>query len=156
LRYAEAAGRAGSVSLLPAREAARLTAHGATEQALVRRAAELARTVRASLLHIPPHHASVLRAVYTPRKWPVAIVQRFRHLSPIAVRLACAASPWPPRSSHDGLERAAALHLARVVARDRGRSDALHKDALRLMRSAITAYVRARTSARARATKGTS
>jgi hypothetical protein len=142
--YAEGAKRVGNVTLLPANEAAQIGAAADGEAATIRRALELATTVQSTLGAVSTRHAGVLRAVYTPRRWPITVTREFQRLSAIAVRLVCSANPWPERSSHDGLERAAALDLARQIARNAARPAALRKEARRLMGSAITAYVRAR------------
>ena len=110
----------------------------------IRRALQLATTVQSTLGAVSTRHAGVLRAAYTPRRWPVTVTREFQRLSAIAVRLVCSANPWPERSSHDGLERAAALDLARKIAGNKRRPAALRKEARRLMGSAIMAYIRAR------------
>ena len=86
----------------------------------------------------------MLRASFTPRRWPRPVTREFAGLSAIVVRRACTAHPWPARSSHDGLERAVAQHLARLLSRDALRTSVLRRRASRLMASALTAYERAR------------
>ena len=144
--YAETAHRLGHVALLPSHEATRLASD--SDDAVLLRARQLATTVQATLHALPAHHAGVLRAVYTPRRWPVAVTREFEDLSAIVVRLACADDPWPARTSHEGLEQAAALHLARLLAIDATRPAELRKKARRLMGGAITAYMRARAATR--------
>jgi hypothetical protein len=140
--YAESAKRLGSVTLLPTHEMTRLT--GAPEDALLARGVELATTVQVTLGAVKTQHAGVLRALYTPRRWPVAVAREFESLAPIVVRLVCATDPWPARSSHDGLEQAAALELARALAGNGARPASLRKQAGRLMAGAVCAYARAR------------
>ena len=142
--YAETAARLGSLALLPTYVAMQAAAAGETEEEQLRLAQALAQTVQITLRALPTQCAGVLRAVYTPRRWPLAVVREFGPVTAVVVRLVCAMNPWPERSSHDGLEHAAAMHLARQLARDEGRPGGLRKDARRLMGSAITAYVRAR------------
>ncbi len=142
--YAETAARLGSLTLLPPFAAMQAAAEGEAEEDQLRRAQALALTVRTALHALPTQSAGVLRAAYTPRRWPLAVVREFGPLTAIVVRLICAAEPWPARSSHDGLEHAAAMHLARQLVLDEGRPGVLRREARRLMGRAITAYVRAR------------
>lgn len=140
--YAETAARIGTLDLIPAYVVR--AAAGESEEEQKRRALALAETVGVVLRTVPAEHASVLRAVYTPRRWPPGVAREFGPLAPIAVRLTCSAHPWPPRSGHAGLEHAAAMHLAGELARAGKQPRALHKEARRLMGRAITAYVDAR------------
>jgi hypothetical protein len=142
--YAETALRLGRLTLLPGHEVTRLS--WTTDDAVVRRALELATTVQLTLRGLKPHHVGVLRAGYTPRRWPIAVAREFRDLSAIVVRLVCAAYPWPERTGHDGLEQAAALHLARLLAIDAARPAHLRRKARVLRDSALSAYERARES----------
>jgi hypothetical protein len=143
--YAESAARLGSLVLLPPYVAMQSAGAGETEDDQLRRAQALVSTVKVALRALPTQCAGVLRATYTPRRWPLAVVREFGPLTAIVVRLVCAAHPWPARSSHDGLEHAAAMHMAKQLARDEGRPGVLRKEARRLLGRAITAYVRART-----------
>jgi hypothetical protein len=142
--YAEGAKRIGNVSFLPTHESKRLAAIDDSPEATMRRGLELATAVQSTLGAMPAHHAGVLRAVFTPRRWPNAVEREFNHLSAIVVRLTCAAHPWPARNNHDGLETAAAHHLAQQLAHDRARPAALRKTARGLMGKAVKAYVYAR------------
>jgi hypothetical protein len=114
--YAEAALRRDSVGILPSYAVVRILATEPTAEACRDRAHELARTVERCLLGLRGRHASVLRAAYTPRRWPLAVESAFESASAIVVRLAFAADPWPPRSGHVGLEEAAALRLSAALA----------------------------------------
>jgi hypothetical protein len=143
--YAEGAKRVGNVTLLPTAEAARVGKAPDSEAATTRRALELATTVQVTLGAVPTRCAGVLRAAYTPRRWPSAVTREFEGFTAIAVRLVCSAHPWPERTSHDGLEHAAARHLERLLARDSARPAVLRKTARRLTGNAIEAYVKART-----------
>ena len=142
--YAEAAARLGNLTLLPTHVAMQAAAAGETEDDQLRRVQALALTVQVALRALPTQCAGVLRAVYTPRRWPRAVTREFGPLSAVVVRLVCAAHPWPERSGHNGLEHAAARHLARQLVRDEGRPGVLRKEARRLMGRAVTAYVRTR------------
>jgi hypothetical protein len=142
--YAESANRLGTLALVPAYVAAQLGALLDSEDVMAIRARALAATVEGALGEVPTQSAGVLRAVYTPRRWPVGVVREFGSLAAVVVRIACTEDPWPARCSHDGLERAAALQLARRLAEETASPAALRKTARRLMGSAITAYVRAR------------
>jgi len=143
--YAETARRLGTITLLPTYLARQLA--DTPEDVRLQRSLALATTVQRTLDVVSAQQAGVLRAVYTPRRWPSAVVREFDDLAAIAVRLVCADNPWPARHTHDGLEQAAAKHLARMLARDAAKPAALRdirNTARRLMGSAITAYVRAR------------
>jgi hypothetical protein len=129
--YAEGAKRIGNVSFLPTHESKRLAAIDDSPEATMRRGLELATAVQSTLGAMPAHHAGVLRAVFTPRRWPNAVEREFNH-------------PWPARNNHDGLETAAAHHLAQQLAHDRARPAALRKTARGLMGKAVKAYVYAR------------
>jgi hypothetical protein len=143
--YAESALHRESVGILPSYAAVRILAAEPTDEACRARGHELARTVAGCLHSIAGRHASVLRAAYTPRRWPKAIERTFESLAPIVVRLAFANDPWPERSGHTGLEEAAALRLsaslrdpAKVKVRE------LRAQAQRLLGGAVVAYARAR------------
>lgn len=142
--YAETARKLGSITLLPTLEAMRLAAVDDSDEATMRRGMELSTAVQVTLGAVATHHAGVLRAVYTPRRWPSAVEREFGSLTAIAVRLMCADNPWPARNHHDGLETAAAHHLARELADESARPGLLRRKARRLMGSAIHAYYRAR------------
>ena len=116
-----------------------------TDEACRGRAYALARVVGGTLRSIPPRHASVLRAAYTPRRWPRAVERAFDSLAPIVVRLAFADDPWPERSAHVGLEEAAATRLsAAIVDPARMKVAHLRAQAQRLLGKAIVAYAKAR------------
>jgi len=158
--YAESALHHENVGMLPSYAVAQMLSDGTsaelpraphrgepTDEACRIRAHELARTVRGCLHALSGRHASVLRAVYTPRRWPKAVEKAFDVLAPIAVRLAFAEDPWPPRlSAHTGLEEAAACRLSAAlhdpakvkVARVRLRARSL-------LGKAVAAYAKART-----------
>src|SRR5271170_1382145 len=81
--YAEGALHRESVGMLPSYAVVRILADGMsaalprrgqceepTDEACRSRAHELARTVQGCLSKVPGRHASVLRAAYTPRRWP--------------------------------------------------------------------------------------
>jgi len=116
-----------------------------TDEACRVRAHELARAVGGCLHTIQPRHASVLRAAYTPRRWPRAVENAFDVLAPIAVRLAFAQDPWPARSGHTGLEEAAALRLSAAL-RDPGKLKVatMKARAHALLGDAVAAYAAAR------------
>ncbi len=143
--YGEAALLRGDVTILPSYAAVRILATE-PENAVQKKAIELALIVRVCLLALPEPHASVLRTAYTPRRWPEPIERAFESAAPIAVRLALASEPWPPRRSRSGLEEAAASRLsAAIVAKSRRvRVAALRARAERLLGHAIVAYANAR------------
>jgi hypothetical protein len=90
-------------------------------------------------------HASVLRAAYTPRRWPKAVERAFGSLAPVVVRLAFAEDPWPPRTGHKGLEEAVALRLAaQLAAAKRVPVAELRSRAQGLLGRAVVAYANAR------------
>jgi hypothetical protein len=143
--YAEAALSRDSVGILPSYAAVKVLATEPTDEACRGRAHELARAVSGCLHTIPPRHASVLRAAYTPRRWPRAIERVFDVLTPIVVRMAFADDPWPERSAHVGLEEAAATRLSAALM-DPARVRVAHRraQAQRLLGKAVVAYARAR------------
>jgi hypothetical protein len=143
--YGEAALLRGDVTILPRYAAVRILATE-PEDAVQHKAAMLALTVRVCLLSLPAPHASVLRTAYTPRRWPEPVERAFQSAAPIAVRLAFASDPWPPRRSRSGLEEAAASRLsAAIVAKSRRlRVDRLRARAERLLGRAVVAYMQAR------------
>jgi hypothetical protein len=143
--YAQAALNRESVGILPSYAAVRILATEPTDEACRGRALELARTARKCLQALSGSHASVLRSAYTPRRWPRAVERAWGTLSPIVVRLAFAADPWPQRSGHKGLEEASALRLAAQLADDKGVSVAqLRSQAQDLFGRAVVAYSKAR------------
>jgi hypothetical protein len=143
--YAESALRRESVGLLPAYAVARILAVEPTDEACRVKGHELARTVERCLHVLPGLHSSVLRAAYTPRRWPKAVERTFETLAPIVVRLAFADDPWPPRTAHSGLEEAAASRLAAALITKRPPPIArLKAQAKRLFGSAIVAYTKVR------------
>lgn len=143
--YAESALSHDSVGILPSYAAVKVLATEPTDEACRGRAHELARGVRDSLHTLEARQASVLRAAYTPRRWPRAVEKAFDVLSPIAVRLAFAMDPWPARSGHTGLEEAAALRLSAALL-DPGKVKVakMKARALGLLGDAIAAYATAR------------
>jgi hypothetical protein len=147
--FAEAALRRENVGILPSHVAVSVAP---TDDDTLRWLAEsLARTVSQCLSSLPAPHASVLRAAYTPRRWPRSLEQTFQALAPIVVRLALAESPWPGRSSRSGLERAVAVQLSGALAAKKAALVARFKPrARRLLGSAIAAYAKARARAEPR------
>jgi hypothetical protein len=87
----------------------------------------------------------VLRASYSPRRWPHRVEETWGPLSGIVVRLWFVSDPWPPRWGRSGLEEAAATQLSTALAEKRhvpiGR---LRQKADRLLKSAVVAYADAR------------
>jgi hypothetical protein len=144
--YAEAALHRESVGMLPSYAVVRILATEPTDEACRTRAHELARTVQGCLCRLPGRHASVLRAAYTPRRWPRAVENAFDVLAPIAVRLAFANDPWPARlSAHTGLEEAAAVRLSATL-RDPVKVEIarIRTQAQHLLGNAVAAYAKAR------------
>jgi hypothetical protein len=143
--YGEAALSRGDVTILPSYAAVRILATE-PEAAVQGKALELALTVQRCLLSLRAPHASVLRTAYTPRRWPRPLERAFESAAPIAVRLALANDPWPPRRPRSGLEEAAALRLsAAIVAKSRGlRVERLRASAERLLGHGVVAYAAAR------------
>jgi hypothetical protein len=143
--YAQAALNRESVGILPSYAAVRILATEPTDEACRCRALELARTVRKCLEALSGSHASVLRSVYTPRRWPRAVERACGSLSAIVVRLAFAADPWPQRSGHKGLEEAVALRLAaQLVDEKRVPIAELRSRAQGLLGRAVVAYASSR------------
>lgn len=148
--FAEIALLQGEVGLLPSYAAERVLAVHTTETARRRHGHDLARTVKECLAFLPARQASVLRATYTPRRWPKSVAKAFAKLSPIAVRLAFAGDPWPAAAARSGLESAAARRLSRALERpSRVPVARLRQRARRLLGGAIVAYARTRAEARA-------
>jgi hypothetical protein len=144
--YAEGALCHQSVGMLPPYAAVRVLATEPTDEAFRCRAYELARTVQGCLCRLAGRHASVLRAAYTPRRWPKAVENAFDVLAPIAVRLAFADDPWPPRlSAHTGLEEAVAVRLSAAL-RDPAKVKVakVRIQAQHLLGKAVAAYAKAR------------
>ncbi len=144
--YAEAALHRESVGMLPSYAVVRILATEPTDEACRTRAHELARTVQACLCRLPGRHASVLRAAYTPRRWPRAVENAFDMLAPIAVRLAFANDPWPVRlSAHTGLEEAVAAQLSAALGgAAKVKVAKIRTQAQRLLGNAVAAYAKAR------------
>jgi hypothetical protein len=144
--YAEAALHRESVGMLPSYAVVRILATEPTDEACRVRAHELARTVQGCLSKVPGRHASVLRAAYTPRRWPSRVERAFNVLSPIAVRLAFADDPWPARlSAHTGLEEAVAVRLSAALGDPaKVKVAKLRTQAQRLLGNAVAAYAKAR------------
>jgi hypothetical protein len=147
--YAEVALHRESVGILPSYAAVRILATEPTDEACRARGHELARAIRGCLHTIAARHASVLRATYTPRRWPRAVEKAFDLLAPIAVRLAFADDPWPPRlSAHTGLEEAAALRLSAALTDPaKVKVARIRVQAQSLLGKAVVAYAKARASA---------
>ena len=143
--YAEGALHRESVGMLPSYAAVRILATEPTDEACRGRALELARMVRKCLDALSGAQASVLRAAYTPRRWPKAVERAWGSLSAVVVRLAFAADPWPPRTGHNGLEEAVALRLAAQLAAEKRVPVAeLRSRAQSLLGRAVVAYANAR------------
>ena len=136
--YAEPALRRARVDMRP-RDTAAVTTDP-TDALLHGRTIDIARIVRGCLSALPPRSAEVLRAVYTPRSWPKNVDKAFDRLSAIAVRLAFAHDPWPPRSGCSGLERATALRLSASLASSGVPVRRLRRQAQRLLGRAVVAY----------------
>jgi hypothetical protein len=147
--YGESALSRDDVGILPSYAAARLLGPQPSDDACRARGHELARTVRGCLHAMSARHASVLRAAFTPRRWPKAVENAFDVLAPIAVRLAFAEDPWPPRlSAHTGLEEAAACRLSAALHDPaKVKVGKLKTQAQRLLGNAVAAYAKARASA---------
>jgi hypothetical protein len=144
--YAEAALHRDDVGILPSYAAVRILATEPTDEACRIRGHELARAVQGCLCRLPGRHASVLRAAYTPRRWPRSVENAFDILAPIAVRLAFANDPWPARlSAHTGLEEAVAVRLSAAL-RDPAKVKVakIRNRAQRLLGHAVAAYAKAR------------
>jgi len=144
--YAESALHREDVGILPNYAAVRILATEPTDEACRIRGHELARTVQGCLCRLTGRHASVLRAAYTPRRWPRSVENAFDVLAPIAVRLAFANDPWPARlSAHTGLEEAVAVRLSAAL-RDPAKVKVakIRIQAQRLLGKAVAAYTKAR------------
>ena len=141
--YAEAALRRGCVELLPSLQAT-LAARKLTEDALRVRAHLLAETVQHCLLTLPDDHAAVLRAMYTPRRWPKDVQAEFQTLAPVVVRLSMATDPWPAKGAHTGLEEAAATRLSARLLTGKFAAERIKAQAQRLFGDAIVAYTKVR------------
>jgi hypothetical protein len=143
--YSEAALLRQNVGILPSYAAVRVLATEPTDEACRVKALELAATVRTCLASLQQPHASVLRAAYTPRRWPPKVQDVFDGLAPIVVRLAFADDPWPERAARTGLEEAAATRLsAALITPSRVPVARLRAQAQRLLGAAIVAYAAAR------------
>jgi hypothetical protein len=140
--YAEAALHRESVGMLPNYAVIRILATEPTDESFRIRAHELARTVRNCLSKVHGRQASVLRAVYTPRRWPSRIERAFHVLAPIAFAI----DPWPPRlSAHTGLEEAVAARLSAALGDPaKVKVTKLRTQAQRLLGNAVVAYAKAR------------
>jgi hypothetical protein len=136
--YAEKALRCDRLSILPSAVAAR------TPQLQAKaKARQLAEIVDDCLGALSSRDSAVLRAVFTPRRWPRRVERAFKHLSPVAVRLFCRRNPWPLRFAHQGLEDAAAIELAQRLHRP-AIARKLRVRANQLFRQAVVAYVKRR------------
>ena len=145
--YAENALRRENVAFLPNCAIKGAFGSKVSEDALRIQAHMLARAVEGRLHSIADLHASVLRAAYTPRRWPKNVESTFETLAPVVVRLEVANNPWPARSAHAGLEDAAAARLSACLASGKAvKLDRLKADAGRLFGAAVTAYAEARAS----------
>ena len=139
--YAERALGRGCVQLVPGHLAASETA----EDALLKKAHSIALTVHGCLRALPDRHVSVLRAAYTPRRWPRNVEAAFETLAPVVVRLAVASNPWPHKSGHAGLEEAAAVRLsAQLVSAKPLAMAKLKLQAGKLFGAAVVAYANVR------------
>jgi hypothetical protein len=143
--YAETALRRGSVQFVPSHVGALLVASSSSDEAIRAKAHELAETVERRVRALPDHHASVLRAVYTPRRWPPNVEATFHPVTPLAVRLAMLKDPWPARTAKQGLEEAAASRLsARLTTRKATEMARLKANAVRVFGAAVVAYTKVR------------
>ena len=144
--YAEAALRRQDIAMLPSYAAARVFAGGAPEGEGRPDAAALGRTVAVCLTSLPGPHASVLRAAYTPRRWPLLVWHEFQCLSGIAVRLTLGQDLWPARAAKSGLEEGAAMRLAAAIAGTTSKLslERIKAEASRLLGGAVVAYTNAR------------
>ena len=98
--YAEGALHREDVAILPSYAAVRILATSPTDEDVPREGRAGRRTrflVQVSLGSLRAPHASVLRAAYTPRRWPRLVRSEFKHLSGVAVRLTLGEEIWPPR-----------------------------------------------------------
>jgi hypothetical protein len=144
--YAEMAMHRQSVAMLPSYAAVRVLAEAATDDACRAKALELGRRVRVCLASLREPHASVLRAAYTPRRWPLAVQHEFKCLAGIAVRLTLTDDLWPARTARSGLEEAAATRLAAAITGKTSKVSLprIKSAASRLLGGAIVAYTTAR------------
>jgi hypothetical protein len=143
--YAETALSRESVGLLPSYASVPVPSLNPTEDVLRIKARGLAQTVQRCLREIRSRHASVLRCVYTPRRWPKNVEAEFQTLAPVVIRCAVARDPWPARSAHAGLEDAAATRLsARLLTGKPLAVARLKAQARGLLRNAVLAYARVR------------
>jgi hypothetical protein len=122
--------------MLPSYAAARTRACNAG-----RKARRLARTVDRSLTVLAAPHGAVLRAAFTPRRWPRDVQSQFAHLAPLVVRLYGTCDAWPGRGAHQGLEEAVALRLAARLAQGAAQLEPLRLGAQRLLDAAMMAYI---------------
>ena len=137
--YAEGALRRGRLTMVPSHVAARTRACNAE-----RKARGLALAVDRCLAVLAAPHGAVLRAAFTPRRWPRDVESEFARLAPLVVRLYGTCVPWPGRGSHQGLEEAVALRLAAHLRRGAAQLEPLRLGAERLLDAAMTAYVAGR------------
>lgn len=143
--YAEAALCRADIGILPSYAAVKVLATEPNDEACRRYAVGLALAVRLSLVALGGAPASVLRAAYTPRRWPRSVETTWGALAGIVVRLWLARHPWPKRWGRSGLEEATASHLAAALAAKQGVPIVRLRDqADRLLRDAVVAYARAR------------
>jgi hypothetical protein len=149
--FAEAQLQHDNVGILPNYALARMLAEGdePSDEAVRMRGHELARRVCGCVHSLPPRHGSVLRAAYTPRRWPTRIEEVFDMLTPIVVRLTLAEEPWPPRlSGRKGLECAAASRLSAALHEPtKVKVGKLKVEAQRLLGKAVAAYAESRAGA---------
>jgi len=143
--YAEAAMCRADVAMLPSYAAVRVLATEPTDEACRRHALTLALSVRMTLVRLVDPCASVLRAAYTPRRWPDRVTRTWGPLSGLVVRQWLASHAWPPRWGRSGLEEATATQLAAALDEKKGVPvTRLRAQADGLLRSAIVAYAGAR------------
>jgi hypothetical protein len=143
--YAENALHRADVGILPNYAVVRVLATEPNEEGCRRQGLSLALSVRMCLVRLAGPGASVLRAAYTPRRWPKRIEQNWGPLSGIVVRLWFAEQPWPARWGRGGLEDAAATELSAALA-EKGKVPIgrLRQQADRMLKSAVVAYAKAR------------
>ena len=110
--YAEAAQLRLKLLRLPRHVAMHLTGELATPRAINERARELIGSISDILDNLEDRHTNVLRTAFTPGIWPRALFQRFGILTPIVVRLAMGAIPWPESANGNTHEQNVAFDLA--------------------------------------------
>jgi hypothetical protein len=143
--YAEGALQREDVGILPNYVAPRILAGSPNDDAVRFQALELACMVRSCVRALSTRDASVLRAVYTPRRWPKVLTEAFATLTPVAVRLSIADDPWPERTAKKGFETAIASRLAtKLLQKGRVPVARMREQARRLFGRAVGAYLKRR------------